>query len=270
MKKNFLSGCKALLLAATLSLGLTFPGWAASIQGEVTDVNSSTISGWAWNKEDTNDVQKVEVRICRADDPNPVKYLHVVADDYREDLVSKIKDGWHGFSVSVDWSQLKGTDFKIKAYAVKGDKYYTLGNSISYSKSTGASKKNSSSSASSTVSMVEPVTQSTAPKNAVQAASFSGNEKSLGIFTISGYCNCSSCSSGFGLTYSGTVPKANHTIAADLTLLPIGTRLRIGNTIYTVEDTGSSIVGNKLDVYYDDHATAENHGIQQMEVFLIQ
>lgn len=269
MKKTFLSGCKTLLFAAAASISLAFTGWAASIQGELTDVSSGSISGWAWNKENTNDVQSVEIHICRTDDPNPVKYLHVEADDYREDLVTKLKDGWHGFSVSVDWSQLKGSDFKIKAYVVKGDKYYTLGNPINYSKSTGTSAKSSGSSANTAVSAVESASTSSS-KPALQPVSSSGNEKSLGIFSVSGYCNCNLCSSGFGLTYSGTVPKANHTIAADLTLLPIGSRIRVGNTVYTVEDTGSSIVGNKLDIYYDNHAAAENHGLQQLEVFLLQ
>lgn len=270
MKRTLLSGCKTLLFAAVTSLSFSLTGWAANIQGELTNVNSGTISGWAWNKEDTNDVQKVEVHICRTDDPNPIKYLHVEADDYRDDLVAKLKDGWHGFSVSVDWSQLKGNDFKVKAYAVKEDKYYLLGNAVSYSKSTGTSAKTTNSSANSTVSVVEPAAPAASSKTTVQPIASSGNEKSLGIFSVSGYCNCSLCGSGFGLTFSGTVPKANHTIAADLTLLPIGSRVRIGNTIYTVEDTGSSIVGNKLDVYYADHVAAESHGVQQLEVFLIQ
>lgn len=277
MKKKSLSITKSLVFAAAASLCFSFAGWAASIQGELTDVGSGSISGWAWNKEDTNDVQTVEVHICRADDPNPVKYLHVEADDYRDDLVSKINDGWHGFSVSVDWSQLKGNDFKVKAYAVKGDKYYTLGNTLNYSKSTKASAgslkasaDSSVSSESSTVHMVEPVGQAGSGKVTPPAAASSGNEKSLGLFLVSGYCSCSLCSSGFGLTSSGTVPRANHTIAADLTVLPLGSRVRIGNTIYTVEDTGSSIIGNKLDIYFDNHASAESQGLQQMEVFLVQ
>lgn len=270
MKKKFLSLTKSLIFAAVASICFSFAGWAASIQGELTDVGSGSISGWAWNKEDTNDVQTIEVHICRADDPNPIKYLHADADDYRDDLVSKIKDGWHGFSVSVDWSQLKGNDFKVKAYAVKGDKYYTLGNTITYSKSTRNSTSSSGSSDNSTVHMVEPVGQATSGKGSVPAAVSSGNEKSLGLFLVSGYCSCNLCSSGFGLTCSGTVPKANHTIAADLTVLPIGSRVRVGNTVYTVEDTGSSIIGNKLDIYFDNHASAESQGLQQMEVFLIQ
>ena len=68
---------------------------------------------------------------------------------------------------------------------------------------------------------------------------------SLGAFTITGYCNCDSCSGGHNLTYSGTVPKANHTISADLNLFPIGTQLLINGTVYTVEDMGSSVNGKK-------------------------
>lgn len=91
---------------------------------------------------------------------------------------------------------------------------------------------------------------------------------SLGMFTTTGYCNCEKCSTGYGLTYSGTVPKARHTVAADISLYPIGTKLRIDGITYTVEDIGSAVVGNHIDVYYDDHETALAHGRQTQEVFL--
>ena len=39
-------------------------------------------------------------------------------------------------------------------------------------------------------------------------------EVSLGLFTVTGYCGCDRCSGGHNLTYSGTVPKANHTLSA--------------------------------------------------------
>lgn len=93
---------------------------------------------------------------------------------------------------------------------------------------------------------------------------------SLGIFKTTGYCNCSSCSGGHNLTYSGTVPKANHTISADITRFPIGTRLMIDDIIYTVEDIGSSIVGNKIDIFYASHQEAWNHGTQEKEIFLVE
>lgn len=92
----------------------------------------------------------------------------------------------------------------------------------------------------------------------------------LGLFTTSGYCSCEKCSSGNNLTYSGTVPQARHTISADIDVLPIGSKIRIGETIYTVEDIGSSVNGNKVDIYYDSHEDAWAHGLQQQEVFLIE
>ncbi len=90
---------------------------------------------------------------------------------------------------------------------------------------------------------------------------------SLGMFTTTGYCNCSKCSGGHTHTYSGTVPTAHHTIAADLNLYPIGTKLIIEDIVYTVEDKGSSVRGNHIDIYYSSHSEALNHGRKQLEVF---
>lgn len=96
-----------------------------------------------------------------------------------------------------------------------------------------------------------------------------GKGISLGMFTTTGYCNCAICSGGFNLTYSGTVPKARHTISADLSVFPIGTRLMINDVVYTVEDMGSGVTDNKLDIYYDNHADALAHGRRQLEVFTV-
>lgn len=93
--------------------------------------------------------------------------------------------------------------------------------------------------------------------------------QSLGNFTTTGYCNCGKCSGGHSLTYSGTVPKANHTISADLDRFPIGTKLMINGVVYTVEDMGSSVDGRWLDIYYDEHSQAVAHGMKTEEVFTI-
>ncbi len=93
---------------------------------------------------------------------------------------------------------------------------------------------------------------------------------SLGIFATTGYCSCEKCCpSGSSLTYSGTVPQANHTISADISVFPIGTRLMINDIIYTVEDIGSNVIGNKLDIYYATHEEAEDHGVIKVEVFSV-
>lgn len=95
-------------------------------------------------------------------------------------------------------------------------------------------------------------------------------EVSLGTFTITGYCNCEQCSGGHGFTYSGTVPKPNHTLSADLNMFSLGTRLKIDGVIYTVEDKGSSVNGNILDIFYGTHEEALAKGTYNAEVFLIE
>lgn len=94
--------------------------------------------------------------------------------------------------------------------------------------------------------------------------------ESAGLFTITGYCGCSRCSGGHLLTYSGTVPTANHTISADLDVFPLGTKLRIGDVVYTVEDKGSSVRDNLLDIYYDTHEAALANGTYSAEVFVVE
>ncbi len=93
--------------------------------------------------------------------------------------------------------------------------------------------------------------------------------ESLGMFTTTGYCNGTCCGGGSGLTYSGTVPQANHTISADLSKYPIGTKLMIHDIVYTVEDMGSSVKGNWVDIFYDTHEEALNHGKKTEEVFTV-
>lgn len=61
-----------------------------------------------------------------------------------------------------------------------------------------------------------------------------------------------------GKTYSGTQTTANRTIAADPTVLPIGTKVFINNTVYTVEDKGSAIKGNMIDIYFPTIEEARN------------
>ena len=87
---------------------------------------------------------------------------------------------------------------------------------------------------------------------------------SLGTFQIVGY-------SGGGLTYSGAPTQANHTIAADLTVLPLGTKVFVGDTVYTVEDIGSAVKGKMIDIYFStmDEARALTHaGRVYREVFV--
>lgn len=93
--------------------------------------------------------------------------------------------------------------------------------------------------------------------------------KSLGKFITTGYCHCKiCCNKADGITASGNIVKPNHTIAADISILPLGTEVIIDGIVYTVEDTGSKVKGNKIDIYYSSHSEAKLHGRQEKEVYV--
>ena len=91
--------------------------------------------------------------------------------------------------------------------------------------------------------------------------------ESLGVFTATAYCPESSGKQC--LTYSGTVPQPQHTISADITLLPLGTKVMIDGIVYTVEDIGSSVKGNKVDIFFATRGEALDFGRQTKELFTV-
>lgn len=92
----------------------------------------------------------------------------------------------------------------------------------------------------------------------------------LGTFKLTFYCNCSICCGEWagGATASGTYPTAGRTIAVDPDVIPLGSQVIINGHTYVAEDTGSSIVGNRIDVYMDSHEAALDAGVQYAEVYL--
>jgi len=89
----------------------------------------------------------------------------------------------------------------------------------------------------------------------------------LGTFTITAYCGCSQCSGGSGLTATGTVPAEGRTIAADTSVLPYGTQVVIDGVVYTVEDCGSGVCGNHIDIFFSTHERALAFGRRTMKVY---
>lgn len=93
---------------------------------------------------------------------------------------------------------------------------------------------------------------------------------SLGTFTCYAYCSCPGCCGQWsgGPTQSGTMPEEGRTVAADWSVLPAGTEIYIDGVGWrTVEDTGSGITGDKLDIYMESHQAALAWGVREMEVF---
>ncbi|MBM7554869.1 3D domain-containing protein [Thalassobacillus pellis] len=78
----------------------------------------------------------------------------------------------------------------------------------------------------------------------------------------------------YGITYSGVKVKRDlySTIAADLSIYPIGTILFIPGYGYgVVADKGSAITGNKIDLYYPTvEDVYKQWGKQEVEVYMIK
>lgn len=93
--------------------------------------------------------------------------------------------------------------------------------------------------------------------------------ESLGLFTVTYYCACEICCGWWsgGPTASGVYPVADWTVAADPEVLPMGTHIYINGHEYCVEDTGSGVNGNHIDIYVTDHELAVNNGMGYAEVF---
>lgn len=84
------------------------------------------------------------------------------------------------------------------------------------------------------------------------------------------YCSCENCcGKGDGITASGVKAKANHTIAVDRSVIPLGTHVLYNGTEYVAEDTGGAIKGNRIDIYFDNHTDALEWGRRTIEIEVI-
>jgi len=89
-------------------------------------------------------------------------------------------------------------------------------------------------------------------------------EEYLGEFTLSFYCSCEKCNG----RWTGQPAKngqeliEGYTIAVDTDVIDLNTWVRIdGYGKFKACDTGSAIVGNKIDIYMSDHEECLKKGI---------
>lgn len=125
----------------------------------------------------------------------------------------------------------------------------------------------------------EPVDKIIQVQNAVVASrtvtstrtTTTGTPVSAGAtYKVTAYCSCAKCCGKTnGITASGTKATANHTVAAPSSFA-MGTKLLINGTVYTVEDRGGAITGNKIDVYMNSHAEALAWGVKYLTVQVVE
>ena len=89
------------------------------------------------------------------------------------------------------------------------------------------------------------------------------------IYKVTAYCSCAKCcGKTTGITASGTRATAGRTIAAPARFA-FGTKLSLNGKVYTVEDRGGAISGNKIDLYVSSHAEALAWGVRYLPVSVV-
>jgi 3D (Asp-Asp-Asp) domain-containing protein len=89
------------------------------------------------------------------------------------------------------------------------------------------------------------------------------------IHRVTAYCPCASCCGQWadGFTASGPLATQGRTVAADVSVWDIGTCVEVPGVGHRlVQDTGSAIVGTRLDVYFDSHEEALQFGVRLLPV----
>jgi 3D (Asp-Asp-Asp) domain-containing protein len=75
---------------------------------------------------------------------------------------------------------------------------------------------------------------------------------------------------GYGITSTGDMTREGFTVAVDPSIIPYGTPIYIpGIGIRIADDTGGAIVGNHIDVFYNNDQTALEFGVKQNVVAYI-
>lgn len=133
-----------------------------------------------------------------------------------------------------------------------------------------ASTPDTSTSQSSQETVSTSTEQSSAPSSTVAQESqqtSSGNGGTyLGRFRLTGYCPCAQCcGKADGITASGTTATAGRTVA--MGGVPLGTKLMINGTVYTVEDRGTSY--GHVDIFFNTHGEALQFGSGYADVYQV-
>ncbi|MEF2877116.1 MAG: NlpC/P60 family protein [Blautia sp.] len=95
--------------------------------------------------------------------------------------------------------------------------------------------------------------------------------ENLGTFKLTYYCACELCCDvETGITATGTPVIEGQTIAVDPSVIPYGTQVIINGHIFTAEDCGGAIKGNRIDIYVNSHEKANALGVANAEVYLVK
>ena len=107
--------------------------------------------------------------------------------------------------------------------------------------------------------------------------------KLLGNFKVTAYCPCKKCCGAWAenrpkdengkeivYTASGATAKEGQTISVDPKVIPLGSKVVINGKEYIAQDTGGTIKGNVIDIYFKNHQDAVNFGVQHLDVYIVE
>lgn len=75
----------------------------------------------------------------------------------------------------------------------------------------------------------------------------------------------------YGMTRSGTQVRPG-VIAVDPKIIPLGSKVYIKEykKVYSAEDTGGAIKGNKIDIYYEDKDFVDKYGRKTLNIYILK
>lgn len=190
---------------------------------------------------------------------NTVRHLEIeydtVSSKQQADYAERIK--------KLD-DQIVSTQEKMKTLQSKIDDL--LDNNTQNEKSNNSQSSNTSNNKSSAA------TQNDSSSKTVPAPTTS-NKEHLGDFTITYYCTENYphiCGTGDGQTASGAKATPGVTVAADTSILPMGTKIYIeGIGERVVQDVGGAVKGNHIDVCVNTHSEAMRKGKHSAKVYRV-
>lgn len=234
MKKTRLMAVVLLAMLFTLLNAACAFANTTTIHGHLDSIEGNAIAGWLWDSQVPEASQTVTVTVTDKSTGEIAATVETVANEYRDDLYQNgIGTGNYGFHVEIDWSILP-------------ESIYTV------SLSSGETM------------LAQTLTTSTCSEEV------DGTLVPLGTFKTTAYCPCYQCSEGWGRqTSSGALATANYTVAVDKRVIPMGSRLLINGEEYVAQDVGGGVKGNHIDIYFNTHGETRQHGVRNVEVFLI-
>lgn len=204
------------------------------------------------DKSDNADASDEDEKVDKTDASDDITWLTVMLDDGQIGYVSdKYVDVDKLYTLAISTEELqRREEERLAAERAAAEAAYLAQQQSSSSTSSSSSNNSTSYQGAKTT----PIT-----------AANSG--ESLGTFYITAYCGCSKCSGGHNKTASGTTPTEGRTIAADTSILPFGSQVVIDGVVYTVEDRGSGVCGNHIDIFFATHEDALAYGSKSVTVY---